>query len=422
MKQTPNVSDQESPPPPPPDSPPPPPAPDSPPPVPDLPDLAGDAGDAGDAGAPDPRAQAVPAGPRRFRCRQCAADLVFRPGTSQLSCSYCGFVNEIDADAASGVEELDYRAHLAMLAEAEPTLDVRMVKCSACGSETEAPENLDAFRCAFCGTSMVSGSISERLLKPRSLLPFAITGDEAHRTFRQWIAKRWFAPNDLKRFSHSDGRMRGVYLPYWTYDAKTVSDYTGARGDDYYVTESYTVRVNGKTQHRTRQVRKTRWSPAAGTVRNVFDDVLVPASRSLPVKDVEHLEPWDLDQLVPYKDDYLAGFTAEKYHVDLPSGFQIAGEKMEPAIHASICRDIGGDHQRVQSVDTRYHDVTFKHMLLPVWVSAYRFRDRLFRIIINARTGELRGQRPYSAWKIAFAVLGGLAAVAVIALVAGVFR
>lgn len=371
---------------------------------------------------PDLRAEAVPAGPRRFLCRQCGAELVFRPGTGHLSCGYCGFVNEIDAEAASGIEELDFRAHMELLAEAEPQVEVSTVRCGACGSETEPPENLDAFDCAFCGANMVAGAIAARILRPRSLLPFAVTREQAHRIFRTWIAERWFAPNHLKRFSHSDGRIRGMYLPYWTYDANAVSDYTGMRGEHYYVTQTYTTTVNGRRQTGTRQVRKTRWYPAAGTVRNTFDDVLVAASGSLPVDDVEHLEPWDLDQLVPYQDDYLAGFAAEKYQVHLAAGFEIAGARMEPVIRDSIRRDIGGDEQQIASVDTRYHDVTFKHLLLPVWISAYRFRDQLYRILINARTGELRGRRPYSAWKIAFAVAGGILAVLAIMLAVRAFR
>jgi len=168
---------------------------------------------------------------------------------------------------------------------------------------------------------------------------------------------------------------------------------------------------------RTRQVRHTRWTPVSGTVRNSFDDILVLASKSLPRRYVDSLDPWDLDSLVPYADEYLSGFRAESYQVSLAEGFEDAKGVMAAAIRESIRGDIGGDEQRIKSADTRYGKITFKHILLPVWMSAYRFRDRVFRILINARTGEVQGERPYSPWKIAGAVLLGLLIIAVIVLV-----
>ncbi|MBV9774716.1 MAG: hypothetical protein JO040_12240, partial [Gemmatimonadetes bacterium] len=67
--------------------------------------------------------------------------------------------------------------------------------------------------------------------------------------------------------------------------------------------------------------------------------------------------------------------------------------------------DIGGDEQRIHSTDTRYDDVTFKHILLPVWISAYRYREKVYRRLVNARTGEVQGERPWSWIKIALLVL-----------------
>ena len=224
-------------------------------------------------------------------------------------------------------------------------------------------------------------------------------------------------PTDLKQYARSEDKLVGVYVPYWTYDCDTRTAYTGERGDDYWETETYTTMENGKLVTKTRQVRKTRWTSVRGTVDNAFDDILILASKSLPEKYAGRLEPWDLDQLVPYADDYLSGFRAESYQVDLVGGFDEAREVMVPTIRATIERDIGGDHQRIDSTDTRYNNITFKHILLPVWLSAYRYRDQVYRILINARTGEVQGERPWSAWKIVALVAGALAAIATIAAV-----
>jgi hypothetical protein len=160
-------------------------------------------------------------------------------------------------------------------------------------------------------------------------------------------------------------------------------------------------------------VRHTRWTSVSGTVGNSFDDILILASTSLPKKYVDRLEPWDLGNLVAYADEYLSGFRAESYQISLPDGFEEAKKVMAAAIETSIRHDIGGDEQRIQSARTEYRDITFKHILLPVWLSAYRFKDAVYRIFINARTGEVQGERPYSAWKIAGAVLLVLAIIGI---------
>ena len=180
---------------------------------------------------------------------------------------------------------------------------------------------------------------------------------------------------------------------------------------------SYTATVNGRPVRKTRQERRIRWSSASGTVHDRFDDVLVLASDSLPKEMARELEPWDLPALVPYADEYLSGFGAESYQVDLRAGFDIAQGIMRRAIEMSVRRDIGGDEQRIASLSTRHSGVTYKHILLPVWVAAYRYRGKVFRFLVNARTGEVRGQRPYSASKIAAAVALALAAIGVIVLV-----
>lgn len=336
---------------------------------------------------------------RQFPCRSCGASLEFAPGTSALKCPYCGTINQIEA-AGGRVEELDYHAHLARMAEREPAVETLMVHCAACGAETTLGANVMAGRCPFCASPVVAAQAqSQRLIRPRALLPFAITRQQAMDAFGRWIDSLWFAPNALKR-NYQRAAINGVYLPAWTYDCDTESDYTGERGEDYWVTESYTVTINGRPERRTRQVRRTRWYPARGRVWNSFDDVLVIASDSLPRRYVEALEPWDLRALQPYQPEYLAGFVAESYHIDLQQGFTLAQQQMEGPIRASIRRDIGGDHQRIHRVHTRYDNITFKHILLPVWISAYHYQHKTFRFLVNARTGEVQGERPYSWIKI----------------------
>lgn len=354
---------------------------------------------------------------REFPCIQCGAKLKFQPGTEHLLCPYCGTKNDIVSESPP-VEELDYEAALAKFQGQAETVDRVEVTCQACAAHVQMPESVSSSKCPFCGTPIVATGKSVKLIKPGGILPFGLDERKAREALGSWIGGRWFAPNDLKRNARVDAGVSGVYVPFWTYDCKATTQYTGQRGDHYYVTESYTTTENGRPVVRTRQVQRTRWSPAAGTVGNVFDDVLVCAARSIPVERLESLAPWDLKALVPYTDEYLSGFKAETYTLQLKEGFGVAREIMAPTIDRTIRADIGGDEQRVSSSRSVYDGITYKHVLLPVWVCAYRWNNKAYQILINARTGEVFGERPYSAWKIAALVTAIVIAVVVIVLLA----
>jgi hypothetical protein len=352
---------------------------------------------------------------RQFPCSSCGADLLFAPGSMQMECPYCGDHNELPEPVAE-VEEQDYFRQMRKLEEQPDAADlvkVKEVTCGACGATTTVGVQVQADSCPFCDTAFVAEPHSEHILKPHAVLPFAITSNEGVQAFGKWVASLWFAPNKLKEYARRTEKLQGVYLAHWTYDARAYTEYTGERGDYYWDTEYYTD-SDGKRQ--SRRVRKTRWWPASGSVVNCFDDILVVANDSLPRKYTEKLEPWDLDALAPFTEEYLAGFKAEHYSLGLRDGFSCAKEQVSPIIDRSICHDIGGDTQRIHHRVSDWHEVTFKHILLPVWVSAYRFNDTLYRVVINARTGEVQGERPYSVVKIMLAVLALVAVIAIIAI------
>ena len=349
----------------------------------------------------------------KIKCKGCAAFLTFEPGTSHLKCQYCGDTNEIKAERAQ-VEEIDFESFIAQKIGTADMQEVSTVKCDGCGASTTLKPNITSDACPFCATPLViKNGTTNSIIRPKYTLPFKIDRKKADGLFISWGGGLWFAPNDLKAYaSRSADKLNGMYLPYWTYDSKTYSSYSGQRGDHYYVTESYTTTENGETVSRTREVQKTAWTSVSGYVNNTFDDVLVCASKALPDAMTRSLEPWDLPELVDHNDAFLSGFKAESYQVGVKEGFDVAKGVMKPVIEDTVRADIGGDVQRVSSVDTQYNDVSFKHILLPMWISAYRYNEKVYRFLINARTGEVQGERPYSAMKIFLFVLTILAVIA----------
>jgi hypothetical protein len=287
------------------------------------------------------------------------------------------------------------------------------VTCAGCGSTVQFQPPEVAGVCPFCAAAMVAQPKSaDPEIAPNGLLPFGLEKRAATVSIQSWLASRWFAPNALKNVAKPDG-IHGVYVPFWTYDAQTRSAYTGERGDYYYETEYVTVQnARGEAVRQQQQVRRTRWSGVSGQVENAFDDVLVPASRAIDERRLRELAPWDLEAVAPYEPAYLAGFKAQRYQVELGAGFETAQAIMNSSIQHTVRGDIGGDEQQVHSVNTQWNDVTFKHVLLPVWIGAYRFQGKVFQVTVNARTGEVQGERPYSTLKIALAMLAALILIA----------
>lgn len=353
------------------------------------------------------------ASPQRYPCAQCGAQLEFKPGTTSLQCPYCGHVTPI-APPKEGVQELDLaawtdKAHLNYEFE-----KVEVVKCQSCAAEFSVGPDQATAMCPFCGSRVLSRVEPESRIAPNGVLPFTITDARARECLGAWLGSRFWAPNDLKRLALKEGRLRGMYIPFWTFDSFTETDYTGMRGEYYWVTVSYSTMENGRSVTRTRQERRTRWYPAAGHVSVPFDDVLVQASTAIPREISERLVDWNLSQVTGYSTDFLVGFQAMRYDIDLANGLMIGRDRMQPGIDMAIRGDIGGDEQQILTKSTDYLNNTFKLLLLPIWVGGYQYRQRPYRFVVNGQTGEMQGEAPVSFWKVALAVLLGLIVLGVI--------
>jgi DNA-directed RNA polymerase subunit RPC12/RpoP len=345
-----------------------------------------------------------------YKCGGCGARVEYAPGTRVLRCPYCGYEQQL-ARADRTVREHAIEELRTLARKPVGSIGAHVFVCARCGAKTEA--DALAERCQFCGAPVVADAAAGQQICPEAVLPFELDRNGMREALRAWASSRWFAPGRLKKVTEAEST-KGTYLPHWTYDADTVSDYTGSRGEYYYVTETYTETVNGQQQTRTRQVRRTRWYPTSGRVSRRFDDMIVVATDRVPQEHLEKLEPWPLFQAVPYEPGYLAGYQALRYDVEPETGLATAKQRMEPAIRDDCRHDIGGDEQRVNSVDTDYHDVTFKLMLLPVWIACYLYAGKTYQVLVNGRTGEVCGQRPYSWAKITAAVLAALVLLTVI--------
>ncbi|MEM7236313.1 MAG: primosomal protein N' (replication factor Y) - superfamily II helicase [Pseudomonadota bacterium] len=355
--------------------------------------------------------------PSSLPCSNCGAQLAFSPGAQTLVCPSCGAENEVPpvAEGAWGgtsIRELDYEKALGNMLAPQDVEETTTIACPSCAAEISFGADVLADECPFCASPIAKeASHSHRHPKPQAVLPFALDERQAREALKTWLGRLWFAPSGLKRFAEAGRPISGIYVPHYTYDAQGSARYQGARGDAYYVTRTRTVTIDGEPQRQTYQERRVRWTQVSGQVDRFFDDMLVPASETLDAT-ADRAEAggrsWDLAGLEPYRSEYLAGFRAEAPALALDQGFARAQKAMDAILRRDVRFDIGGDEQRITNLASRYDAITFKHVLLPVWLAAYRWKNKPFRVVINGRTGSVSGERPYSAWKIALAVIAGL--------------
>jgi uncharacterized CHY-type Zn-finger protein len=335
--------------------------------------------------------------PINYTCPGCGAPLKYSPATNTLRCEFCKKEYPIQSTSTFIVEH-DLHSALKTLDSTPNQEIVKEITCTKCGgSFTLDPYTVSA-NCPYCGTPAITEFVND--IKPESILPFQITHKDAQARFAGWIGSLWFAPSSLKHLVDTQKSLAGYYLPYWTYDADTLTEYTGQRGDIYYVTVQRREMINGREQIVNVQEPRIRWTPVSGRVSRRFDDVVIRASRGISRRILDAIGPWDTSQLVPFDTKYLSGFDSEEYTIGLDNGFEMARVKMDDAIRSDIQTDIGGDRQQITSMQTRYEDTTYKNALFPVWMTHFDYNNKQYYYAINGRSGKITGERPYSYTKI----------------------
>ncbi len=352
----------------------------------------------------------------KFSCPACGAEAIWDPGKKALICKYCGTTSPANIELSSSGEETIVEHDLVAALRSIPDsargweASKTQVKCQSCQAISVFDPERVGQRCDFCGSSaLVPYEEVKEAFRPESLLEFKVSETEVREAIRKWYGSRWFAPNALKTRAKTD-IVKGVYIPYWTFDAQVHAEWTAESGYYYYTTESYTD-SQGKRQ--TRQVRHVRWEPSAGSLEHFFNDRLVAASRGVHPTLLAGVEPFPTDNLKPYHAGFLSGWVVERYQLDLMQAAQIARERMDRDLERMCAERVPGDTQRNLRVDADYSGQTFKHILVPIWLLTYDFHGKPFQVVINGFTVKIAGEYPKSWWKISLAVLAVLVAVLV---------
>lgn len=350
---------------------------------------------------PDAAAAASAIAREKYHCPACGAEANWNPGKKALICPFCGTESPATLemrDAETVIVEHDLVAALRGVPDSARGWQAAKtsVRCQSCQAISVFDADKVAQRCGFCGSAaLLPYEQVKDAFRPESLLPLRVAEPQARDLMRSWYGRLWFAPNDFGRRALTD-IVKGVYLPYWTFDAQADADWTAESGRYYYVT------VNNK------QERRVRWSPASGSISQFFDDELVCASRGVDSGLLRGVEPFPKDGLVPYDPGYLAGWVVERYQLDLVAAAQQSRRQMDEKLRELCAREVPGDTHRNLVVRATYSALTFKQILAPLWLVAYTYHGKPYQVVVNGVTGKISGRRPWSWIKISLALLAGL--------------
>lgn len=333
-----------------------------------------------------------------FYCKNCGGIMEFDAASQALKCPNCGTEQKIDANREAVKEHK-------LTAAARRTVRVQEKKsttmqCPSCGAMVEVEPNSTAKDCPYCGTAFVLAEKQTEVIIPDGVVPFQIDKNKVGEVFRKWMKGRFFAPNELKNLYQQD-KLQGIYLPYWTFDAKA---------DAVYHAEGGRTRVveyrDSKGERKTRT--EVTWYPTGGSVSNFFDDVLVRASDKLDTDLLRQIEPFHTKDIPAYSPDYLSGYNAEIYTVNLSDAHREAREEMKSELRRLAEQDVLRKYDRVRglSISDNYKDETYKYVLLPVYSTAYQYKNKQYHVLINGETGRVQGEYPKSVAKILLVTAG----------------
>jgi hypothetical protein len=345
-----------------------------------------------------PSQPAVATAREKFHCPACGADAHWNPAKQALICPFCGTESPATLQARGTdmvIVEHDLVAALRNIPDEARGWQARKteVRCQSCQAISVLDPERIGQRCEFCGSSqIVPYAEVKEAFRPESLLALKVSESQARDLIRAWYGHLWLAPNKLRLKALTD-TAKGVYLPYWTFDANTHAVWTAESGMYYYIT------VRGK------RVRQVRWSPASGQLSHFFDDHLVPASHGVSSPWLRAVEPFPTDGLIPYDAGYLAGWVVERYQIDLVSAASKSRQQMEQALRDMCGAQVPGDTYRNLQVQSTFSNQRFKHILVPVWLLTYTFGAKSYQVVVNGVTGKIAGGRPWSWIKITLLVL-----------------
>lgn len=339
-----------------------------------------------------------------YQCPKCGGNMAFDPQTQSLYCEYCG--NRISLMGEHSDVENDFSQGI----ENDEKWDNEAIvfHCKNCGANNIRQKNDLTSVCPFCGSKSVIESEELPGIKPQRIIPFKIAKEYAFDAFQKKAKKSFFAPRDFKKNFNID-KFNGAYLPTWTFDTNVFASYKGRLGKYYTVTVG-----TGKNRHTETRIK---WFNIEGTKQFSFDDLFVLAGNRLNEKQIKPILPFDTNNSFIYKQEYVSGFSAEHYDIDLKDGWEIAKANAMSQMKTMIANSYNHDIVDYINIKPVYSDIKYKYVLVPTWIANYRYHNKNYYFIVNGENGKISSKTPISILKVFITILIIIAIFAVAALI-----
>ncbi|MCK5848375.1 MAG: hypothetical protein KAH01_04185 [Caldisericia bacterium] len=335
---------------------------------------------------------------KKFVCSNCGGKTEFDVKSQELKCPNCGTVYGILKEEASSKHLIsEYSANVDAIEKQEASV----LECSSCGATIELETTVVSGKCPYCDSPVVMTEKAVASIPPDGICPFKIDKHEAVSRFRKWIKGKWLAPNSLKNMYQS-GKILGVYLPYWVFDADASCRYTASGGKDRKVE----YRENGETKTRT----ETDWYPVSGNIFHSFKDKIIRATKSINERLLKILGGFNVNNAYKFHHDFFAGFSSEIFNIPMQTTYEEAKQYFQNELHYMVEAKVRRSYDRVRNITMwiKWSNEYYRFMFLPVYTMAYFFNGKTYQILINGDSGQIVGDYPKSVWKIIliiFAVL-----------------
>ena len=306
-------------------------------------------------------------------------------------CDYCGAFEAMPKPEETSVDEQDFESALRD-ASRDWGISKRNVTCDQCGAVMFFDPDQMSSVCPFCGSPIVlSAEEADCGIAPSAIIPFSITKEEVAKKFYYWNRFAFWSPESFRK-GKVLGNLVGVYIPFWTFDANTTSEFSGRFGYEYGRDDTTDI----------------RWQERSGTVEAFIDDTCVCASKNfMRDKMLNTVAKFEASELVPYTPDALVGFAAEKYTISIDDAWDIAKRgSVRKQVERAACKKVGADIcDKKISVSTSYSDIKFKLILVPVWLTACRYKGKAYNVVASGCNGRGNCRRPVSIPKMVLLIL-----------------
>lgn len=305
-----------------------------------------------------------------IKCPGCGASsgIKFDPVTSRLTCPFCGLSSELHLPVVPAAK-LDFNAAI-QRANVNWGYIKKLITCSNCGGQTLYDAEQVTGACPFCGsTSVTSAAESEQIMAPNAVIPFSITREMTQQCFTDFLKRKRLLSKGVTDCKLEN--ISGVYLPFWTFDIGTVTDYVIST--DTHIPEGY-----------------TRPQDFAGVFYKTYNDIIVFASDKNRNPYIPRIQKFDFSKAVPYSPKYLAGFAAERYTVGINDAFERSRIKIPRWVKRDITlyeENAFKFHVIVTNASTAYYNVKFRYLLAPIYLATYRYKNQEYQVAINGQTG-----------------------------------